>query len=96
MQVDYITRLLGFQEFYVRVMEIADGIKVWEGKGKVSYLWGYGREAGFFNKHARLTKELFHQAGELCKVMTVEIVATLECLGWEMVKKIGKKACHRI
>jgi len=141
-QVDYITRLLGFQGFYVRGMEIEKdrdvekvilelgrkGRYICSGCGQQVYsrhssyiqearhlhLWKYPtvlrfekvkvrcptcgvrvEKLDFLDKYARLTKELFHQAGELCKVMTVEAVTSFECLNWETVKNIDKKAIEK-
>lgn len=50
---------------------------------------------GFLDKHSRVTQELFHQTSELCKVMTIEDVATFEHLHWETVKNIDKKAIEK-
>lgn len=49
----------------------------------------------FLEKNKRITKDLSHQVSELCKVMTVEDVATFEHLHWETVKNIDKKAIEK-
>lgn len=50
---------------------------------------------GFAKKGRRETKELFHQVSELCKVMSVEDVATFEHLHWQTVKDIDKMAIQK-
>lgn len=52
-------------------------------------------ELEFLDKHGRITKEHFHQVKELCKVMTIEDVATFEDLHWGTVKEIDKKAIEK-
>ena len=49
----------------------------------------------FLEKFSRVTKELFHQTSELCKVMTIEDVATFEHLHWHTVKEIDKRAIEK-
>jgi len=49
----------------------------------------------FLDRYARVTKELAHQISELCKVMTIEDVATLQSLHWETVKEIDKRTIER-
>ena len=49
----------------------------------------------FLDKHSRVTKDLFYQTSELCKVMTIEDVATFEDLHWQTVKDIDKKAIEK-
>ena len=43
----------------------------------------------FLDKYSRLTKELSHQIGELCKVMSIEDVATFKHLHWQRVEGDG-------
>ncbi|URA09650.1 ISL3 family transposase [Thermospira aquatica] len=49
----------------------------------------------FLEKNKRVTKELTHQVSELCKVMSVEDVATFEHLHWQTVKEMDKKAIQK-
>ncbi|MDI6890829.1 MAG: ISL3 family transposase [Thermodesulfovibrionales bacterium] len=143
-QLDYLTKLLGFQGFYVKDMEIErkDDIErvileLWRAKGgkyicspcgnelldkhsswiqevRHLHLWRYltilrfekvkvrcprcgvkVESLEFLEKSKRITKELSHQVSELCKVMTIEDVATFEHLHWETVKDIDKKAIEK-
>jgi transposase len=49
----------------------------------------------FLDRNSRQTVELTHQVSELCKVMSIEDVATFEQLHWQTVKEIDKKAIER-
>lgn len=49
----------------------------------------------FVQRYGRVTQDLSHQVGELCKVMTVEDVATFERLHWQTVKEIDKRSIER-
>lgn len=52
-------------------------------------------EVDFLEKNKRVTKELSHQVSELCKVMTVNDVATFEWIDWHTVKEIDKRAIEK-
>ncbi len=142
-QVDYLTRLLGFQGFYVLHVEIEkEGdiekaiITLGRNNGYICsncgrelhsthssfmqevrhlHLWGYitvlrlekakvrcpecgvkVEELDFLEKNKRVTKELTHQVSELCKVVSIEDVATFEHLHWETVKNIDKRAIEKV
>ena len=49
----------------------------------------------FLGKYAHVTHELFHQTGELCKVMTVKDVSIFERLHWQTVKEIDKRTIQK-
>jgi len=141
-QIDCITKLLGFQGFYVRDMRIQKDGEVEKvildlgrerryicsGCGRESYtkhtsyiqevrhlhLWKYltvlrfekvkvkcptcgvkVERLDFLDKHARFTKDLHHQTGQLCKVMPVQDVATFQWLNWGTVKEIDKRTIEK-
>lgn len=50
---------------------------------------------GFLDSMRRQTAELTHQVSELCKVMSIEDVATFEQLHWQTVKDIDKRAIEK-